>query len=227
MKEDAPQRVHALRDVFDAGAGWPKPLVRGAVPGDFPPWFVVGAEQALDSGGRPKRCDLRVLARRLQERAAQPSAAIFDGRTLQSSPESGARAGQYDFWPSSLDTLGHLLALVVTPWRTGWWLPWPSRCGGVARLRGATPAPCRRRRAHSGQTGRRQGFVLPRRWVVDPLLGGAFSAAVDYELLVPDRLVVPDSATCSGRPTASRVANPEKLGTAPVQRRNDRPQAAC
>src|ERR687884_320391 len=52
----------------------------------------------------------------------QPSAAIFDSRTLQSTPESGTRAG-YDGakrrWGSkvhmAVDTLGHLLTLLVTP----------------------------------------------------------------------------------------------------------------
>lgn len=55
-------------------------------------------------------------------RNALPSAAVFDSRTLQSSPESGARAG-YDGAKRrkgskthiAVDTLGHLLALIVTP----------------------------------------------------------------------------------------------------------------
>ena len=66
--------------------------------------------------------DLRKLLRMLGERAAQPSAAILDGRTMQSTPESGARAG-YDGHKRrkgskvhiAVDTLGHLLALQVTP----------------------------------------------------------------------------------------------------------------
>jgi len=66
--------------------------------------------------------DLRVLLRRAQDRAGQPTAAILDSRTLQSTPESGARAG-YDGYKrrrgskvhAAGDTLGHLLALVVTP----------------------------------------------------------------------------------------------------------------
>ncbi len=52
----------------------------------------------------------------------QPSAVILDGRTLQSTPESGARAG-YDGYQrkkvskvhAAVDTLAHLLALKVTP----------------------------------------------------------------------------------------------------------------
>lgn len=37
--------------------------------------------------------DLRELVRLAQGRAAEPSAVILDSRTLQSTPESGARAG--------------------------------------------------------------------------------------------------------------------------------------
>ena len=66
--------------------------------------------------------DLRVLLRLAEGRGEQPSAAIFDSRTLQSSPESGHRAG-YDGAKRrkgskthiAVDTLGHLLALHVTP----------------------------------------------------------------------------------------------------------------
>ena len=66
--------------------------------------------------------DLRTLLRVAAGRKAQPSGAIFDSRTLQSSPESGARAG-YDGAKRrkgskvhvAVDTLGQLLALRVTP----------------------------------------------------------------------------------------------------------------
>jgi len=55
-------------------------------------------------------------------RAPNPTAAILDSRTLRSSPESGHRAG-YDGAKrkkgskvhAAVDTLGHLLALHVTP----------------------------------------------------------------------------------------------------------------
>lgn len=55
-------------------------------------------------------------------RPAEPSAAIIDSRTLRSTPESGERAG-YDGGKRkkgsklhmAIDTLGHLLALHVTP----------------------------------------------------------------------------------------------------------------
>lgn len=65
--------------------------------------------------------DLRVLLRLASGRASQPSAVIFDSRTLQSTPESGERAG-YDGGKRkkgsnvhiAVDTLGHLLGLYVT-----------------------------------------------------------------------------------------------------------------
>lgn len=55
-------------------------------------------------------------------RNPQPSAAIFDSRTLQSTPESGNHAG-YDGAKrrkgskvhAAVDTLGNLLSLLVTP----------------------------------------------------------------------------------------------------------------
>jgi transposase len=61
-----------------------------------------------------------------QGRNAEPTAVILDSRTLQSSPESGARAG-YDGAKRkkgskvhvAVDTLGHLLALHVTPANEG------------------------------------------------------------------------------------------------------------
>jgi transposase len=56
------------------------------------------------------------------DKTADPSAAILAGRTLQSTPESGARAGSDGSKRKkgskvhiAVDTLGHLLALKVTP----------------------------------------------------------------------------------------------------------------
>jgi hypothetical protein len=62
-----------------------------------------------------------MLLREYTGRNAQPTAMILDRRTLQSTPESGARAG-YDGAKrrkgskvhAAVDTLGHLLALHVT-----------------------------------------------------------------------------------------------------------------
>ena len=126
MKEDAPQRTWALRDVFDAVRWMAKAACPWRLlPGDFPPWQVVeqqskrwikaGVFEALVH-------DLRMIVRLLHERNEQPTAMVLDGRTLQSSPESGGSAG-YDGYKRkkgskvhvAVDTLGHLLALVVTP----------------------------------------------------------------------------------------------------------------
>jgi len=126
MREDAPQREHELREVFNglrwlvrAGAAW------RMMPNDLPPWYTVyqQTQRWLAAGVFEAMVhDLRVLLRLAAGREAQPSAAIFDGRTLQSSPESGQRAG-YDGHKRkkgskvhlAVDTLGHLLALHVTP----------------------------------------------------------------------------------------------------------------
>ena len=65
--------------------------------------------------------DLRVVLRLAEGRTGQPSAAILDSRTLQSTPESGPRAGDDGAKRKrgskvhmAVDTLGHLLALQVT-----------------------------------------------------------------------------------------------------------------
>jgi len=65
--------------------------------------------------------DLRAVLRIADGRQEMPTAAIFDSRTLQSTVESGSRAG-YDGAKRrkgnkvhlAVDTLGHLLALCVT-----------------------------------------------------------------------------------------------------------------
>lgn len=126
MTEDAPQRDYSLREVFN-GLRW---LARtGAqwrmMPNDLPPWTAIyqQTQRWLNAGVFEALVhDLRMLLREIDGRAPQPSAAIFDARTLQSSPESGARAG-YDGHKHrngskvhiAVDTLGQLLALLVTP----------------------------------------------------------------------------------------------------------------
>jgi transposase len=126
LPEDAGQRVHGLRDVFD-GLRW---IVRSGspwryLPKDFPPWEMVYQQSRrwLDAGCFEAIVhDLRAVLRFAAGREPEPTAAIFDGRTLQSSVESGSRAG-YDGYKRrkgskvhmAVDTLGHLLALHVTP----------------------------------------------------------------------------------------------------------------
>ena len=125
MMEAAPQREYSLRAVFNAlrwivrtGAPW------RMLPHDFPPWEAVyqQTQRWLKAGVFEAIVeDLRVVLRIAQGRNGQPSAAILDSRTLQSSPESGHRAG-YDGAKRkrgskvhiAVDTLGQLLALRVT-----------------------------------------------------------------------------------------------------------------
>src|SRR5690349_9152234 len=126
LPEDAGQRVYELRDVFD-GLRW---IVRTGspwryLPKDFPPWEMVYQQSRrwLKAGCFEAIVhDLRAVLRFAAGRDPEPTAAIFDGRTVQSTPESGGRAG-YDGYKRrkgskvhmAVDTLGHLLALHVTP----------------------------------------------------------------------------------------------------------------
>ena len=125
MTEEAPQRDYPLREVFN-GLRY---VVRGGIwwrmiPNDLPPrhtvyqqtqrWLKAGVFEAMVH-------DLREVLRVAEGRKPQPSAVIFDSRTLQSSPESGERAA-YDGAKRrkgskthlAVDTLGHVLALHVT-----------------------------------------------------------------------------------------------------------------
>jgi transposase len=126
MKEEAPQRVHDLRQVFNAVRYWARSgCAWRYLPHDFPPWEAVFQqfERWLNAGVFAAMVhDLRELLRVAQGRDPQPTACILDSRTLQSTPESGPRGG-YDGAKKkkgskthlAVDTLGHLLALWVTP----------------------------------------------------------------------------------------------------------------
>lgn len=124
-RADAPQRSHDLRDVFNAlrwvvrtGSQW------RYLPNDLPPWAAVYqqarrwlAARVFERMADDRRMVLRVATGKLPN----PSAAVLDARTLQSTPESGGRAG-YDGHKKrngskvhvAVDTPGHLLALRVT-----------------------------------------------------------------------------------------------------------------
>ena len=126
MREDAPQRQHPLRELFNGlrfiartGLQW------RFMPHKFPPWQAVYQQTrrwiAADVFAAIIT-DLRELIRLGRDRSPQPTATILDSRTLQSTPESGHRAG----WDGhkkrrgskihlAIATLGHLLAIHVTP----------------------------------------------------------------------------------------------------------------
>ena len=125
MKEDAPQREHSLRELYN-GLRW---LVRAGcpwrmMPNDLPPWHAVQqqAQRWLRAGCFETMAEeLRALLRLAAQRDSVPTAVIVDSRTLQSTPESGGRAGYAGAKKRKgskvhavVGTLGHLLALKVT-----------------------------------------------------------------------------------------------------------------
>jgi transposase len=216
MRPDAPQRAYALRDVFDAlryvvktGCQW------DFLPHDLPPWSAVyqQARRWVSAGVFEAIAhDLRMILRLVGAREAQPTAAVFDGRTLQSTPESGGRAG-YDGAKRkkgskvhiAVDTLGHLLALKVTAadeQERAQVAELAARVqevtGGTVEVafvdQGYTGAPASEQAAARGirlevvkHAGAKRGFVLlPRRWVVErsfAWLGRFRRLARDYERL--------------------------------------------
>jgi len=216
MSEDAPQRNYELREVFNAlrylvrsGCSW------RMLPHDFPPYYVVHSQlqRWLKAGVFETMIhDLRVFLRWADERNGAPTAAILDSRTLQSTPESGADAG-YDGAKKrngrkvhlAVDTLGHLLALHVTPANEDDREQVAKLCED---LQAATGESVEIAFVDQGYTGPRaaqaaaehgiqlevvklaeakRGFVLlPRRWVVERSFGwtGRFRRlARDYERL--------------------------------------------
>jgi len=216
ISEDVPQREYSLREVFNglrwmvrAGATW------RMMPNDLPPWFTVyqQTQRWIRAGVfEDVVADLREVLRIAAGRKAKPSAAIFDSRTLQRAPESGGRAG-YDGAKRkkgskthiAVDTLGNLLALLVTPAdeqdRT--------KVGELAeKVQEVTGEKVEIAFVDMGYTGEnaahaaeecgirlevvktaeaRKGFVLlPRRWVVERSFGWAARfrrLARDYERL--------------------------------------------
>lgn len=220
MREDAPQREYALREVFN-GLRY---LVRGGtswrmMPNDLPPWHVVyqQTQRWLKAGVFEALVhDLRVLLRLGAGRKGEPSAAILDSRTLQSSPESGDRAA-YDGAKRrkgskthmAVDTLGHLLALHVTPANEQDRAHVGELAQQVQTVTGETVKVAFVDQGYTGEDAYQQavdhgmqlevvklpdakkGFVLlPRRWVVERSFGWMARfrrLARDYERL-PDTL---------------------------------------
>ena len=223
MTEDAPQRDYSLREVFN-GLRW---IVRcGAqwrmMPHDLPPWHTVYQQTRrwLKAGVFEAIVhDLRRLLREVEGRAPEPRAVVFDGRTVQSTPESGERAG-YDGHKKkngskahiAVDTLGHLLAVVVTPANEQERAQVEALAGKVQEATGESVEVAFVDQGYTGddpaqaalehgirlevvklpeRDGAKKGFVLlPRRWVVERSFAwaGRFRRlARDYERL-PDTI---------------------------------------
>jgi transposase len=216
MRQTAPQRESALRDVFDAvryvvktGCQW------DSLPHDLPPWTAVyqQARRWVAAGVfEDITHDLRMILRMVGDREAQPTATILDGRPVQSTPESGGRAG-YDGAKKkkgskvhlAVDTLGNLLALKVTAadeQERDQVADLTARLqevtGGTVEVafvdQGYTGASAADQATANGirlevvkHTEAKNGFVLlPRRWVVERTFGwlGRFRRlARDYERL--------------------------------------------
>lgn len=203
VREDAPQREHSLRAVFNAlrylvrsGCGW------RMLPNDLPPWPAVHQQtQRWIKAGcfEALAHDLREVLRVAAGRAEQPSAVIVDSRTVQSTPTSGARAG-YDGAKrrkgakvhAVVDTLGHLLALRVTAANEQDRAQVGALAADVQTVTGnhvelayvdqgyTGAAPAQEAAAHGLKLEvikldhAKRGFVLlPRRWVVERSFGWA------------------------------------------------------
>lgn len=197
MREDAPQRTHPLRELFNGlryiartGLQW------RFMPHDLPPWHAVYQQTRrwLDAGVfETIIADLRGLIRIGEGRDPTPRAVILDSRTLQSTPESGARAG----WDGAkrkkgtkvhlaVDTLGQLLAIHVTPANAQDRAHVAELAATVQEATGQTVTVAYVDQGYTGEAPRhaaaeqgielvvvklpqvKRGFVLlPRRWVVE------------------------------------------------------------
>ena len=218
MTPEAPQRRHDLREGYNAlrwivhtGAPW------RYLPGDLPPWEAVYQQTRrwLDAGCFEAMVhDLREMLRWAAGRKPQPTAAIFDSATRQSTPESGHRAG-YDGHKRrkgskihvAVDTLGELLALLVTPANAQDREQVQALAAAVQEATGQTvelafvdqgytgEAPAADAAAHGMRLAviklaeAKRGFVLlPRRWVVER----SFAWAARFRRLAKDYERLPD-----------------------------------
>ena len=146
LSEDCGQRKYRLREVFNglryvvwAGGPW-----RG-LPHDLPPWEMAyqPGQRWIKAGVFEALChDLRVLVRLTQGRDPEPSVAIFDGRTVRRTPESGGRAG-YDGYKKTNGSKTHVAADTRY---TGW--PCTSR---PPTSRNATRSACWQKRCRKSR----------------------------------------------------------------------------
>jgi transposase len=216
LPEDVGQREHNLRDVFDAlrwlvrtGAQW------RYIPKDFPPWAAAyqQARRRLAAGCFEAMVhDLRAVLRFAEGRNPEPTAAVFDSRPIQSTPESGPRAGCDGYKRRkgsevhmAVDALGNLLALHVTPADEQDRAQVAVLAEAVQQVTGETVELAYVDQGYTGDDPEgdaasygihlevvklpeaKKGFVLlPRRWVVERSFGGMARfrrLARDYERL--------------------------------------------
>ncbi|MDV2453241.1 IS5 family transposase [Xanthomonas hortorum] len=215
MDAQALQRKYALRAIFNAlrriasaGATW------RLLSNDFPRWEAVyqQTQRWLRTGCLKPWSAICALLRVAPDKKGQPSAVIFDGRTLQSTCESGQCAG-YDGYKRkkgskvhmAVDTLGHLLAVQVTPANEQERAQVRSLAQEVQHVTGETVKIAFVDQGYTGQEPAqaakeegvelhviklqeaKKGFVLlPRRWVVGRSFGWVNRfrrLALDYERL--------------------------------------------
>ena len=196
-RADNKSRAYPLRDVFNAV----RYVVKGGsqwrlMPNDLPPWRVAYQQMRRWM----EACvfellvaDVQSLLRELGGRKGQPAAICIDSRTLQSTPESGARAG-YDGDKRrkeskvhiAVDTLGHLLALKITPANEQDRAQVGLQAEEVLQVTGSTVELAYGDQGYTGQNAAeaaqqhgirlevvkhpmaKRGFVLlPKRWVVE------------------------------------------------------------
>ena len=202
MNEDAPQRKYPLRTLFNglrymvrSGCPW------RMLPHDLAPWQAIqqqGLRWIAAGVFEDMAADLRRILRLILDRGEEPSAVILDGRTVQSTPESGARAG-YDGHKRrrgskvhiAVDTLGYLLTLRVTSTDQQERHQVEALADEVQQATGQTVGLTYVDQGYTGQdeanaaaahgiqlevvklSAAKRGFVLlPRRWVVERTFAG-------------------------------------------------------
>jgi transposase len=188
----------------------------------------------------------------LTGRAARPTAAILDARVLQSSPESGARAGYSGAKRrngskahAAVDTLGHLLALAVTPASEDERTQVATLASAVQEVTGQHVEVAYVEEGYTGDKpaaaaaqhgiellvvklpGAKRGFVLvPKRWVagaqlrlgraLPPLSQGLRAPARDPRRLPLRRLRRPHAQACRPRGRSTTGSRRKPGGSPPT-----------
>ncbi|GAB63573.1 transposase [Candidatus Jettenia caeni] len=196
------------------------------IPHDLPSWYTIyqqamrwiraGVFEAIVR-------DLREILRLAEGRKKEPSAAIIDSQTIQSTPESGGRAG-YDGHKKkkkgskihmAVDTLGHLLALQVTPAHEQERAQVKKLCQEIQEVTGESALIAFVDQGYTGDQAKedakehgielqvvklpqaKKGFVLlPRRWVVER----SFAWKSRFRRLVRDYERMPEALDWSSFP---------------------------